>query len=157
MKRKKLANALAGKVLAGKITLDDAWHVLGVDLTQKSAVPSLTKAESAVPAPPAVAAPAAPVPRYAGDPEYIRAAFAPIPRPAATKAAAPAPRATRPEDASVLKSMTAGGGPVPVRPPHYWTGIERALLRKSQDDTDPRERENARATLERELGGKVVI
>jgi hypothetical protein len=142
MKRKRLANTLARKVFAGKITLDDAWRVLGVDLTQKSAVPSLTKAESAPAAPPPAAPQAAPVARYPGDPEYIRAAFGPIPRPVVTSAAIPAPRETPQQ---VLKSMRLDD------PARHWVGTGLALLQAS---SDPSVREAVRAALARKLDGR---
>ena len=47
MKRKKLKNRLGKKVLAGKMTVDEARRHLGRNMTQKSAVPSVAKAGSA--------------------------------------------------------------------------------------------------------------
>lgn len=158
MKRRKLKNKLGKKVLAGKMTVTEARSRLGRDMTQKSAAPSLTKA-GAVQADLAAAMREAAAAIRLGRPvteQDVLDAARPLVSPAIVKAAAPR-RQARPADASVLKSMTTGGGPAPVRPPHYWTGIELALLQKSQAHHDPAEREYARAALERELGGKAVI
>jgi hypothetical protein len=67
-KNKKLRNRMARQVLSGKVTVGEARAKLGRNITQKSAGPALTKAESARPTWPAQ-------PRYADDDEYIRAAF----------------------------------------------------------------------------------
>ena len=159
--KKRLKNKLGKKVLAGKMTVTEARSRLGREFAQKAAAPSLAKARSAsVAAEPdwlaamRDAAAAVRAARPVTEQDLMDAAR-PMARPAVTKAAAP--RETRRTDPGVLKSMTTGGGPVPVLPPHHWTGIELALLRKSQTDPDPAARENARATLARELGGKVVI
>jgi hypothetical protein len=150
MKRKKLKNRLAKRVLAGKITVDDARRKLGRNMTQKSAVPALAKAGSARPAwqPP-------PAPRYVGDEEYLRSAFAPIGRPAVTKAAGPAPWQAPQQMLKSMRELAAVTEP-PARPAHYWTGVDRALLRDSQENPDPRARENARATLAARVEGGVA-
>lgn len=156
MKRRKLANALARKVLAGKITVDDAWHVLGMDITQKSAVPSLAKAESARPGLLGAAGtvPAA-VPRYPGDEEYIRSAFRPVTRPAVTKAASPAPHES---PAQILKAMRELGAmrAEPVRPPRAWTPAEAATLREAETMTDPQARERIRSGMIARRNGSVT-
>jgi hypothetical protein len=136
MKRRKLKNRLAKRVLVGKITVDDARRRLGRSAVQKSAGP-------AWPAQPPAAL------RYADDDQYIRAAFGPISRPAVTKAAVPVPRET---PLQALKSYRGVlEAPDRARPPHYWTGIELGLLRESQTSSDPAEREAARAALAAEL------
>ena len=77
----------------------------------------------------------------------------PMPRPAVTKAAVPVPREHPAEVLKALKSA-AMGAPVPIRPAHYWTGIDLGLLRESQENPDPLARENARAALAARIDGK---
>jgi hypothetical protein len=147
-KRKKLRNRLARQVIDGEITVAAALARLGLQAARKSAAPSLAKAESARPAWPGQP----PAARYPGDDLYMRAAFAPIPRPAVTKAADPAARQAPQQ---LLKSMRdlAAVTETPARPAHYWTGIDRGLQRESVMNPDPVRREEARAALAARLEG----
>jgi hypothetical protein len=82
----------------------------------------------------------------------MRAAFGPIPRPAVTKAAAPAARQTPQQMLKSMRDLAAVTEP-PARPAHYWTGIDRGLQRESVMNPDPHDREGARAALAARLEG----
>ena len=157
MKRKKLANALAGKVLAGEITLEDAWRVLGMGITQKSAVPSLAKAESAgaelIGAAEAMreAAAAVKAARPVTEQDVMDAIRRPMPRPAVTKAAVPAPRET---PAEAMKSYRAAQETPAWNSPGRPAGSPAVLALLA--DSDPAAREGTRSALMARAEGHVI-
>ena len=148
MKRKKLKNRLAKRVLSGKITVDEARRRLGRDIAQKSADPSLAKAQAARAGLTAEAVREAVFAgfRSAGPvtEQDVRDAARPMTRPPVTKAAVPVRRATPAQDLEVLKSMMA---PAPVRPVRPWTPVELNMLREADKMTDSGAREALKASM----------
>jgi hypothetical protein len=157
-RKKALKRKLGKKVLAGKITAGEARARLGREMAQKSAQPSWP-----------VQPQSAPRPRYQGDDEFIRSAFAPIPRPAVTKsrkAAAPA----RPSQQQLLAKALAdtmrdlADLSVPssqaARPPmalKQLSGVERAVVAEYRRELElaehkPAERERIKTEISRMTG-----
>jgi hypothetical protein len=156
-KLKKLENRLGKRVLSGKVTLDEALHKLGRNVSQKSAAPALAKAQSARPG---LTAEAIREAVFAGfrsarpltEQDVLNAAR-PLTRPPVTKATAPVRRETPAQALEVLKSMTA---PAPVRPAASWTPVELNMLREIDKITDPVSREQARSALIKRVEGNVT-
>ena len=155
--KKRLKNRLGKKVLSGKITLDEALHKLGRDITQKSATPSLAKAAAsradlteAMREAAAAIRSARPVTEddvraaARGDMSGLREQLLRKSR----QAAVPAPRADPRQQLMIMKSWQAElDAAAAARPPHYWTGIQKGLLNEYRTNPDPQARENARQAL----------
>jgi hypothetical protein len=154
MKDKKLAEALGKKVLAGEITVDQGRAALG----RKPLPPRARPGRGAVQKSARAASPEPPpqvVPRYAGDDAYIMSAFAPMARPAVTKAAVPAPRESPAEILKALRELGAMSAE-PVRLPRAWTAAEAATLREAEKMSDPQAREGFRSGLIARRDGRVT-
>jgi hypothetical protein len=158
MKRKKLKNRVAKRVLSGKITVDDAQRRLGRNITQKSAAPALVKAQSAHAG---LSAEAIREAVFAGfrsarpltEQDVLNAA-----RPLTeqvTKAAAPVPRE---DPRQVLKALKSWRSPLdaPASPVRPWTPVDLAMLREIDKITDPGPREQARTALFNRAEGNVT-
>lgn len=156
MKTKKLKRKLARRVLAGKITVDEARARLGRGVVQKSGVPALVKAQGISGVDAVLAGIAAQrVPRRpVTQADLISAINAPMiilpaARPARSAKSAAAPKHR--EAPQVLKSAQS---PAPAgAPPRWaqqWTGTQAALWRQHQDHADPAAREAAYADLIRQ-------
>ena len=159
MKRKKLKNRLGRRVLSGKITVDEAWRKLGRDISQKSTVPSLAKAESAHGGLTAEVIREAVLAGFRSarpvTEQDVLEAARPLTPPAVTKAAAPSPRQDPREVLKALKSWQSplDAAPGPVRP---WTPAELAMLREADKWSDPDAREGIRAGLIARREGNVT-